>query len=355
VVAAAAVQAAGPNPIVQLLQKVAGGIRWLILGPSVKEFTSRRVVDDPDTRWASTTEQREARARLTAQAAAEEAALSKIGQRAAGYRAVAGALSNDPIAREALQRMLLDGRLTGAQDKLGRGDVLTHLARIQAGPLAPGLEAAELLGHLIEEAENPTKLAQEARGTCVATTATIVLARQHPAEYVRLVADMAGPSGTAVTAGGATLRRAPDWNEQDDGNRTPSMRLLQPALMELGNGIFRYDNVKDRHAVGPWALLPGGLHTGGADRVLEALTGDTWRSLPLINRLTRSWAFEKVRAATEAGTSVPVGVMWEGGGHKILVDAIKGDTVHYTNPWGQRETMSVAEFRQNLMDANMPA
>jgi hypothetical protein len=318
-------------------------------------FTSRRVVDDPDTRWASASEVREARARLSNRAAAEAAAVAGLGARGKGYEAVAAAISNDPIAREALQRMLLDGRLTGAKDKLGRGDMLDHLVRLEAGPLADGLAAGDMLAHLVEEADNPTKLAQEARGTCVATTATIVLAREAPAEYVRLVADLAAPRGHSLTAGGRTISRTPDWNEQDDGNRTPSVRLLQPALMELGNGLTRYDNRKDRHAIGPWALLPGGLGTFGADRVLEALTGDSWRSLPVINRLTRGWAFEKVKAATEAGRSVPVGVMWEGGGHKILVDAIRGDTVHFTNPWGQRETMSVAEFRQHMMDANLPA
>ncbi|MEB3224138.1 MAG: hypothetical protein VKS61_18850 [Candidatus Sericytochromatia bacterium] len=343
-----------PNILVQGLTRLRDGIRWLILGPMVQEFTSRRVVDDPDTRWASVPDLRAAQARLAGNGAAVAEAVRQLGARAEAYEALTGALADDVMARDALQRMLLDGRLTGPRDHLGAGDLLDHLARLQRGPLAPGLTAKALISHLVEEAENPTKLAQEGKGTCVATTATIVLARKSPAEYARLVADLARPEGTSVAAGGATLTRSPDWQAEDDGGRTPSVRLLQPALMELGNGPVRYDNGRDRHAIGRWAVLPGGLGTFGADRVLEALTGEAWRTVPLVNRLTRSWAFEKVRATTAAGRSVPVGVMWEGGGHKILVDAIKGDTVHFTNPWGQRETMGVAEFRANMMDANLP-
>jgi hypothetical protein len=211
-----------------------------------------------------------------------------------------------------------------------------------------------LLTGLLEEAEDPARLDQQNRGTCTVSSATILLARTNPAEYVRLVADLASVQGTSVTAGGPTITRQPDWNAKDDGGRTPSMRLLQPALMEYYNGPrLDYDNKTDRHKGIGWLDFPNGLKA-----VLEALTGKKWRSLHF-PYVSRTELLDAVLAEVQKGGGlVPVALKWGSGqtGHEVLVHAIDRDgKVHFTNPQGAEQYVSLAEFRRNLYAAHIPA
>lgn len=369
------IQEEGGNPLAKALQAVRSGLRWVLNGPAVKEFKTREVYDDPDTRWAVGPQLRAAMDNIKTKAAAESAAVSKLGARAEGYRQLAELSKGDPIARECLLNMLLDGRLTKDKDRLGKDDLLGHLIRAATAPLTPGLDRKDLITSLIEEVDNPTKISQEGKGTCVATSSTILFARETPTDYARLVVELAMPAGTTTTAGGAKLTRNADWNNDNDSGRTPSVRLLQPALMELGNGWMRYNNAKDVHTLEAggsfmqtikdgWAsfrgflanipIMPGGLSSNGAKKILQALTGDAYGQTFMVTRLNRESTFKRVEAASKAGHTVPVGLEWEGGGHKVLLDKIADGKAYITNPWGQRETIGLAEFKSNLMDANLP-
>lgn len=368
------IQEEGQNPVAKALQAVRSGLRWVLNGPAVKEFKTRDVYDDPDTRWAAGPQLRAAIDGVKAKAGVEAAAITKLGARAEGYRQLQELTKSDPIARSALMEMLLDGRLTKDKDGLGKNDLLGHLVHAAQSPLTPGLDRSELLTSLIEELDNPTKIAQEGKGTCVATAATIMFARKSPTEYARLVVDLALTAGTTTTVGGAALARNKDWNNDNDYGRTPSVRLLQPALMELGNGFMQYHNGKDMHSLesggamasikagwasvreflGRFPFMPGGLSSNGANKILEALTGAPYKQIFMVTRFNRESAFRRVEAASKAGHPVPVGLEWEGGGHKVLLDKIEGGKAYITNPWGQRETIGLAEFKSNLMDANLP-
>ena len=369
----AAVRAAdeGPGAVSKAFTSVQTAVRWAINGPSVPEWKTREVVNDPDTRWADAATLRNATAALATRKPEEEAALAKLGARAADYTTLATACGKDLPAKHALQSLLLDGRLT-QKDLKGGADALAHLSRIAAQPLAPGLDRTELLTNLLEEMENPTKISQEGKGTCVATTATIVLARKSPAEYARLIADLAKPEGQATLKNGKAITRHTDWNNTNDSGRTPSLRLLQPALMEFGNFFMHYDNDRDRHTLetkysGVWASIkeswgnmrrklsiPGGLESHGSNKILEGLTGDDYKAVGMVTRLNRNATWDRMVAATQAGKSVPCGLNWEGGGHKILLDKVENGFAYYTNPWGSAERMTVAEFKGNLTDANLP-
>lgn len=363
----------GPNPVAKAIAAVRDGIRWAIIGPTLPEWKTRTELADPDPRWATAAEKARALAAVEANGLAERAAIAKLGARAEAYENLALTCLKDPMAREALQKMLLDGRLTGKKALTGDGDLLTHLARLATQPLVAGLDRTELVTCLIEELEHPTKTQQEYRGTCVATTATILASRKNPAEIARLVADLARPEGTAKLANGDTLTRSATWANTDDGNRTPSVRLLQPALMDYGNFFLRYDNDRDMHTLEAQAspsfwdkvkdgfdalrrkvAMPGGLEGWGSNKVLEALTGENFTTIHTVTRLNRNSAWNRVAAALEKGQSVPVGLMWEGGGHKVLFDRLDQGYVYYTNPWGIAERMAIEEAKTNLMDANLP-
>lgn len=354
----------------EILGKVRSVIIKIVLGAETGAFKSREELVDPDPRWADPGELKLAKEALATKKGQEEAAIAALGPaRAEQYRKLATLCEGDVPARAALMAMLLDGRMA-KKDLKGQGDLLAQLDRVASQPLATGVDRKELLTNLIEECENPTKLQQEGKGTCVATSMTIVLTRKSPAEYARLVADLASPAGKATTVTGKTLERDPDWANENDYGRTPSLRLLQPALMELGNGWKRYDNAKDVHRafeVGPeeqgfmasvkrfLGKLPlgGGQGAFGATKIVENITGDSYSTIAMVGWPNRASAWSRVKESLAQGHSVPVGLIWEGGGHEIVLDKVEGGWAYYSNPWGIQERMKEEEFKKRLNNVSL--
>jgi len=146
--------------------------------------------------------------------------------------------------------------------------------------------------------------------------------------------------------------------------------MLEPALMEVGNFFLRYDNVQDAHVLdnpGVWQRIKdgftnfvqnfkiaGGLEGFGTNKVLEAITGDNYTTIYGVTRINRPFAWHRIEEKVAKGISVPCGMAWEGGGHEVLVDKIENGFVYFNNPWGETDRMSVAEFKRNLTNANIP-
>lgn len=373
---------AAPQPVTlsSLWQSFSYDLKWLLLGPVSKEFKTRQEVREGSTTWANPSTVRAAVAHLSAAKGDEAAALAKLGPRAADYNKLARLCDTYPVARDTLLRMLLDGRLTGEKDLSGKADMLTYLAKMATQPLPDGMDRAELVKSVIQEMDDPVKIGQQEKGTCAATTSTVVLVRKAPAEYARLVQELASPAGTTRTIDGHKLDRAPDWADSSDGGRTPSLRMLQPPLMNLGDptrGLTHYSNTRDAFVLDANTTfmskfkkfcsdvslsfqaflnhfqLPGGLETAGTNRVLQALTGDKYSMIYAVTRLNRDSAWKRVEAEIAAGKSVPCGMYWEGGGHEILLDKIQDGWCYFNNPWGETDKMSVDEFKANLVGANL--
>jgi hypothetical protein len=324
---------------------------------------------DPDTRYPDGKELTTAKAHLDASVAQETAAIAKLGPRAADYRKLADICGKDFVARDVLLKMLLDGRLQ-AKDLKGQGDALTYLSKMATQDLPQGMDRQELITSILEEADDPTKISQEGKGTCAATTCIVVLTRKNPAEYMRLVQELSSPAGATTTVKGTKLARKADWADSSDYGRTPSQRMLEPALMEVGNFFLKYDNTQDAHVLenaSVWQKvkdgfhnlvanfkIAGGLEGFGTNKVLEAITGDNYTTIYGVTRLNRPFAWHRIEERVAQGHSVPCGLNWEGGGHEILLDKIEGGYCYFNNPWGETDRMSVEEFRRNLTNANLP-
>lgn len=337
--------------------KVAHGFKTLVFG-KLNDLESRETLDNPSSTHATRAELNAARDFMTANAAKEAEAVAALGARKADYEKIKQLCGDDPMAQKALMAMLLDGRLTGGKDLKGGQDMLHHLARMGSDPVAAGVDRKALVTNVIEEMENSLNIAQHGKGTCVATSATIMLVRQNPTEYARLIADLASPAGKTTLQNGAELERETDW-AKDDGDydpRTPSVRLLQPALMEYGNFFMDYDNGADANRV-LGLKLGGGLNTAGADRLLEGLTGKDFDNIFVVTRFNRESAWNRIEESLAAGKSVPVSVHWQNlgsSGHQIILDKIEGEWVHFTNPWGQSERVKLSEIKANLSGAQIP-
>ena len=265
------------------------------------------------------------------------------------YKKLQSLTAADPLAKEALQTLLLEGRLPGARDLKGGKTLLENLAFLSEQKFAPGVSRESLVSDLIQEVQNPVVINQKDKNTCVATSSVMDLALHNPSEMVRLVAGLASPEGTVKMAGGSTLSREGKWTETL-GNRTQSVHLLAEALMEYGNGVLDYDELKDKH--GAFGLdLYEGLFLFGANRILEQLHDRDYDAV-MVHRWNSGSVMKRMADATADGKRVPVGLAWGDGGHQIVVEKIKDGQVYFLNPHGNRERLPEDTFEARMRSAH---
>lgn len=297
-------------------------------------------------------------------------------QRAA-YQNLASQLTDRPRARLSLQLLLLEGKLTDPPHARGGKDLLGTLDALAKQPLADGIDRAQLLGELIQEIGVPSSIAQNNRGTCSVTSIQIFMALQQPAEYARVVSELASPVGQATLRNGSAIHRDAELSQDDGTKRSVSSRLWQPAMMEFGSGTLFYDNAIDRNTV-LGIPLGSGLNNGAMQSIVGALMGGdvvTYRAngkTPLdldptdvlmgnsdTESLPADALIERIKSSTANGVPVPVGLDWgqpdaQGKihtGHAVVVTKVEGDRVFYHNPWGIEESMGLDAFKSFLRGA----
>jgi len=289
-------------------------------------------------------------ARIASRSDAEAQALSKLSTvDQVRYKSLLTLIDADVPSKEAFQLMLINGRLPGEPALVGGGTVLANLAALADQKLAPGLDRAYLVSDLIQEVANPVIINQKDKNTCVATSSVMDLALRNPAEMVRLVAGLASETGKVKLAGGKTITREPKWNETL-GERTQSIHLISAALMEMGNGVFAYDDVNDKNKALGIGLYEGLFHIG-ANRILSQIHDRKYDAI-VVHRKNVDKVMSRLALETADGKRVPAGLAWGSGGHQIVVEGVKDGQVYYLNPHGNRERMPEAEFQQRLRSAH---
>lgn len=263
------------------------------------------------------------------------------------------------------------------------------LGELAKAPLAQGLDRQQLLNEVAVQMDDPATVTQGTKAVCSAAAVQMRLVASSPAIYLGLVKGLASPQGSVRLAGGATLRRESDWNSADGGRALPD-RLLQPALMELGNGERDYDNRRDADLLPDGRSLPPGLDGDALARVLAQVSGqssyraltpgytpqlpaaeaDAYDSLlaspedylaflatpSAASASAQNAMLEALQAELKLGRPAVAIIVarMEGsrlGHHAVVVQGIAGGTVRFLNPWGQEESLPVAEFRRALLAA----
>ncbi len=330
------------------------GVQQALYGVSYREFKTGGTLEGPSRPNAPSADDiKVSRLALDEGAGAEQTALAKLAPAdRERYGAVAAPLADRPVSRQALARLLTDGKLIGSKDLAGGNTLLSNLSTLASAPLAKGIDRRDLLAEVTAELGNPVCISQGNRNSCVATTASIFLARRNPAEYTRLVTGLAAPAGEVQMAGGNTLSRPEGWNFAEDGGRTTSGRLLQSALLAQGARVGTYDPRTDTFSAGP-VPLGNGLTGGGSARINTQLQGRPFETYTS-KSLSRGW--DRVTDALTAGKGpFPVGLQWgSGGAHEVLLEKIEGDWAIFTNPSGHRQRLSVDEFKSHLRNAEIP-
>lgn len=277
-----------------------------------------------------------------------------------------------PAARAALiESMKRDVNGTPALLAKGPGNTGTTLdqldrlastnldARLVDGGGNPVSKNTILTSVLAEVADPYGTIEQSSRGTCPVTSLSHKLSLQQPAEYARLVTDLA-TTGTSKLQNGDTIQvpAADSW-QTDNSQRSNSERLLQSALMDYGRPGKGYQNwnagadgvrgtVDDGFAdptnpAGSRALdgFPDRNTSGLTDdefvRVLKGVYGQEYQNYSGSANLRNDKGdmIRKSEQLLQDGKGpVLIGMAWAGGGHVVEITDIRDGKVFYRNPWG---------------------
>ncbi|HYV49862.1 MAG TPA: hypothetical protein VFA20_33635 [Myxococcaceae bacterium] len=187
----------------------------------------------------------------------------------AAYQQISGALAGDAAAQQSLRTLNASGRLDGPLlDQLGR------LAR-------PGAGNAAMLGQVVKDVANPAGIRQGKNNDfCAATASLAGLARNDPANYARIAADL-HTTGRSTMVDGKVLQAKPG----NAPGMTATQGLMAPALTEAANGSkYRVDQQGVSHADTKGKHAPNdkrvpGTYASGMERMQEMLEGGNYRSL----------------------------------------------------------------------------
>jgi hypothetical protein len=231
------------------------------------------------------------------------------------------------------------------QDSQG-GTLLANLAQLAHGPLhaaIPESRRAELLGSVLQESSRAQLVDQTVFGTCTVTSMQFELARDNPAEFARIMAGLAGPTGRVGMRGGGELElQADSLTPQALQGRSLSEAIFQTSLMEFANGPDEY------HVQGPTgdeSIEPNGTTYQGQSaeamvRASSALFGrqfSTWNT----NDATRDAQLNFLRNYRPDGPNAPVLITFDtdlnspDGAHAVTFVRMEGDRIFFRNPWGR--------------------
>ncbi|MDC0713766.1 hypothetical protein POL68_35190 [Stigmatella sp. ncwal1] len=243
------------------------------------------------------------------------------------------------------------------------GTLLSHLAQLAKGPLHPALHErrAELLNGVLEETAQSFQVDQKEFNTCTVTSMQYELVRDNPAEYARLIAGLAGPTGRVGMRGGGEIELQDDSlsskasGPYSSAHRTLSEAIFQTSLMEFANGIDEYYVQGSRgtdESVRPDGSTYTGQYASGMVQAASALFGrayTTWYKTPS----TFDAQMEFLRNYQPAGPNTPVLISYDttpgivGGDHAVNFVRVEGDRVFFRNPWGPEYFLKAGDIQHD--------
>ncbi|HPZ09156.1 MAG TPA: hypothetical protein PL110_13685 [Candidatus Eremiobacteraeota bacterium] len=252
--------------------------------------------------------------------------------------------------------LLKEGKL---KDKDKDGKSLLHiLTDMEKQEFSEGLDGKKILEETLRNLARPDSICQKSKGTCTVTTLEYIHAKNHPAEYARIMAGLTSKSGEVTLLNGDKLVRDEGLIEDDFSGRSAVDRIYQASMMEYGNGERDYINKEDasfRVEIKPDGTRSivetdkhGGLPSSGLNKTMNAV-------LPYISEVqyfttdtpeNRKVFEEKVNQALSEGKPVPVTLSWgknnysfSFGSHELAVEKIDDTYVYLRNPWGDDDDM----------------
>lgn len=208
-----------------------------------------------------------------------------------------------------------------------------------------GVNAKQLVRNALGDMAYPSNIDQANKGTCAATAVQMKWALEKPTTYAQALTQL-GEGKTYTTTGGDPLPPNDTWKDDTNDNRNFSARIMQNALMDLGNnvGVDQTYNSKADKNESFWNDYSG-LYSDDTNYALGEVMGADYQ---VDNMYSGSSLYGYVEDEVARGRSAVISFK----GHAVLVTGIdkKNDQV-IINTWGEQYTMPVDDFKKYVQSA----
>ncbi len=226
--------------------------------------------------------------------------------------------------------------------------VLESLNRIAASP-----NGEKVLGEVMFDLVNPGRISQGRAPTCTVTTMQYELAHEEPGEYVRLMAGLVC-DGKVTMRGGGELVSDVNWDmyassAAKDG-RSTSEAIFQAAAMEFANGTDTYLEYAQQSVGGPETYR--GLRGEQISAMVGQLFGVKYETKQIGSDAEATAELNEIMARERPNRPVLFDITIDGqqSNHCVSLEAVRNGRVYFRDPTtGERESMTVDEFRQSLV------
>ncbi len=278
-----------------------------------------------------------------------------------------------PNGRQALHNLLqrdINGQtaLTSRGFAPHSGTLIETLSRLSTTPLNSRLQDSagnpipreRVTAQLLQELNNPDRYINQGNrhDTCTVANMTNRVANESPAEYARLVSDLAITGESRLANGDRISVPGRDAWQPDNSNRSHGERILQSALMSYSRPGERYynlwagkdglpgtndDGFQDRWNPNVQPVTVDGfvdtqrsaLDTDADQRVLNGLYG---RNFEIFSSSSGEDMVDRTREELRSGRGpIDVTLTWDTArnvGHRVQVREIQNGRVYFYNPWG---------------------
>lgn len=202
------------------------------------------------------------------------------------------------------------------------------------------VNAKQLIRNALGDMAYPSNINQANKGTCAATAVQMKWALENPSTYAKAITQL-GEGKTYATVGGDDLPPNDTWKGDAKDERNLSSRIMQNALMDMGNNVGLdqdYNSASDENQ----SLLNDykGLYAEDAEYALQETLGADYQ---VDHLYSGPQLYGYVEDEIARGRSVPISFK----GHAVLVTGIdKQNNQVIINTWGKQHTMTIDDFKK---------
>lgn len=248
------------------------------------------------------------------------------------YEDLQKALDNDPQGQLALQLLLIDGKCKpgpATNNKDGKG-LLDALGAMKDAKLASPLKNDELMAQAVREMANPASIKQKGLNTCSAAAVQIMVAKEKPAEYVRILTGLAAEEAKDVPLTGMnkSVKRNDMSEYEDHSGRTATSRLWQSAFMDMGAKAIdpkaTYDHTSDTITWGNGTTSTDGIVGIGAGVMTGSAMGGEWSYVDQGNVMDKliGGAIDDLKKKPPVKAKLELGVTYDAAGDPTATQTV---------------------------------
>ncbi len=259
---------------------------------------------------------------------------------------------------------LVDQNPAAFDDKDSKGHtLLSNLNQLATQPLNAKLvgetTTEAVISNALVEAANPNRIQQGSAPTCTVASMQYELVADEPAEYMRLLMGLTGPTGKASMRGGGELRvEAEDAAAGALDGRSISQAIFQSAAMEYANGRdSNFDAVAGRSTNKRTGAGYEGLKPNQQTTILRQLFGVKYTNDTLFTEAEGAKAMENLRAFDAVGSqNRPIILEIDQGSHNhaVTLERIGSGRVFFRDPYGVLRSMPEELFPKYVVAIHRP-